>query len=468
MSLLFAAGCTSEDEFSALRQSTENGVSKPMTANERAISRYIGARKARTRSVGDPVLVPYTVGGDTVMYVANYGNGWEVFANDVRVPMVVMRSDKGSFYPSENLMGNVPFAFIFHDVANAISRLKSEPASEDMEIDASWKNYVEPAEVASDIPGAETFYMKSDISEENTEHFVRGDLLPTSWGGDYPFNQYTPLLSDSQDNLYHPVAGCVAVAVSQYIYWHNRTFGIPASTVDTAVYDEQTRTYSFSGNSTDIWETMYNRDCDPAMVDDAEAMRTTALFVGYVAKLVNTEFDIEKSTSTNENAISVLEANIGETFKTAWLTDGNLIGVLDSGYPLLCGSEVKASEGEEVYESGYHMYMVDYALKRTTTNVSYWGTPVILDSDDDIEEPDWDYSEYVPEQWKGYKIIVEAREFVMEQLWASMNWGFGGFFDDVVFNVSYLTFEYTSGDLDFNAKKTIVSYPSKLRLNNQT
>lgn len=106
---------------------------KEQTANEKAINTYIAKRHPATRS-SETTVEPYIVDGDTLMYVADYGDGWEVFSNDTRFPMVIMRSETGKFNINE-IASVEPLYEIFE---NTIDDLKSLKNSSENSIDSSW------------------------------------------------------------------------------------------------------------------------------------------------------------------------------------------------------------------------------------------------------------------------------------------------------------------------------------------
>ena len=43
------------------------------------------------------MLEPYVMDGDTVAWIANYDEGWELLSNDRRSPLVLARSESGRF-----------------------------------------------------------------------------------------------------------------------------------------------------------------------------------------------------------------------------------------------------------------------------------------------------------------------------------------------------------------------------------
>ena len=69
---LVASSCAREDV----------EVDGALPTKESAIYKHIADHKKERTRAGDPVrLEPVIYEGDTVMYIANYGEGWEVFSN---------------------------------------------------------------------------------------------------------------------------------------------------------------------------------------------------------------------------------------------------------------------------------------------------------------------------------------------------------------------------------------------------
>lgn len=84
-------------------------VSDKETKVERGIKDYISHLKfgninARRSTLQTYSLTPYIYRGDTVMYIANYASGWDLFSADQRTPLVMLSSDTGAFDPNDPSM----------------------------------------------------------------------------------------------------------------------------------------------------------------------------------------------------------------------------------------------------------------------------------------------------------------------------------------------------------------------------
>lgn len=60
------------------------------------IKNEIGYADNLTRSSSNTSIVPYVYDEDTVMYIVNYSEGWDIFSSNKYVPMILASSEKGN------------------------------------------------------------------------------------------------------------------------------------------------------------------------------------------------------------------------------------------------------------------------------------------------------------------------------------------------------------------------------------
>lgn len=72
-----------------------------------------------TKSLESVNILPIIHKGDTVMYIANYENGWDVLSADRRAPVVLMSCDAGNLTESE-LYQNISQTEYVENVKDAI------------------------------------------------------------------------------------------------------------------------------------------------------------------------------------------------------------------------------------------------------------------------------------------------------------------------------------------------------------
>ena len=71
----------------------------------------------RSRSTAMNSITPYlNENGDTIAYIANYDEGWEVLSNDRRTSMVLASSEKGSFNLDEIKKNDNNLRYCFYSI----------------------------------------------------------------------------------------------------------------------------------------------------------------------------------------------------------------------------------------------------------------------------------------------------------------------------------------------------------------
>ena len=93
----------------AIAMSNES-ISFPTTEKtkiETDISNYItkikpGNTSTFSKASNNYSLTPYIYKGDTIMYIANYTSGWELYSADQRTPLIMASSETGSFDMNDN------------------------------------------------------------------------------------------------------------------------------------------------------------------------------------------------------------------------------------------------------------------------------------------------------------------------------------------------------------------------------
>lgn len=95
--LLFMASCNDNAEVVEESCLDFEFETQATSSNLDYIQQRIGMEHPQTR-VGETVSIePYVYEGDTVMYIVNYEDGWELYSNDTSVPMVLGSAETGHF-----------------------------------------------------------------------------------------------------------------------------------------------------------------------------------------------------------------------------------------------------------------------------------------------------------------------------------------------------------------------------------
>lgn len=148
---------------------------------------------------------------DNLYYIINRGQneGFVVISGDTRTKTVLAYSDTG--FLNEEIVENHPsINWMFNQYAQEIqwakNNLKDVPSQSYKTLAAT--AMTEPRHLIE--PLMEVY--KSDRNRKRNQ--------PISWGQSWPFNSYSPNITDRYGNTYPTVAGCVATAISSVLRWH--------------------------------------------------------------------------------------------------------------------------------------------------------------------------------------------------------------------------------------------------------
>ena len=429
--LLLLYSCTNEDVKFEL-PSNNQLISK----NVKAINNYIARNHPAISRSESAKLCPIIHEGDTVAFLANYDKGWELFSNNTDLPMVLMKAKTGSFYPNTSVTVS-PFESYYNEM---IESLTSTSYSETP--NQTWTLYNEGrpgsggddnGDNGGDDGNTPEWEWVGDALERTTDVYTpKGGRLETKWNQGDNFSQYTPFCKYSPK--YHSLVGCVAVAAGQLLYHTHKHWGVPQTTVTTATYNIDSNTYTFSGSDSNIWDLMY-RGVDENFSNNAELMKPTAIFLGYVAKEIKSNFGESYNSATTASlydCLPFLSSNFrGVLHDKEYLDyrqyywDGVRI-MLNNGYPILAFSSI---------DKGGHTYVIDYGETDTEDWYEIYSYPVKNDSNiDDTDNELDDMAPSIDFYKKKYGDIEIVKTSSISNSWMQMNWGWGGNHDDVMIN----------------------------------
>ena len=170
------------------------------------INSYIAiTHENHTRVNGcDYNISPFILDGDTVFYVANYDDGWQIFSNSSAAPMVLATSATGNIDLNDETFQDSPMYSYIEGLAEDVHYSKSFSSQRD--------NRDNPIIIDS-VLWANTRIIRIDtISVSVYDH-----LLETKWGNKWPWNEKCRIM-DGQ----HVQVGCGAVAIGQYLYYQHK------------------------------------------------------------------------------------------------------------------------------------------------------------------------------------------------------------------------------------------------------
>lgn len=388
---------------------------------------YLSLINKDTRNSGGYSVYPLLCDGDTVMFVAQYDDGWELYSSDMRFPMLVMKSPTGIFNYS-----SMPGA-----VRSQISRVAETihnvvESDEDLPMDSSWY-WTNPQRDMVQERTTRANEEKPDFSRPGEwvlikviDHGTQVSQIPhlvrTKWGQDTPWNNYIPF--DMQDPLQrHSAVGCTVVATAQYAYYLNSKDGVPVMAPVKGTYDAASNKYIFTNFTKAAWGAM-------AKMNAGTNTAGAAVYMGYVASKIvpHSNFHYSGTGVGVERAISLyLKPETNLEFiddKLSVVKISNVIKEIKNGYPVIAvGFDGNDPNGEG------HTFLID-AYRKETQTIEYtygWSGYTLSGKDPNLRDPDGNILEY------GIKKTVTetpTKEFF------GMNWGENGYCDDTLTSLS--------------------------------
>ena len=159
-----------------------------------------------TKALDKVTIEPFIFESDTVFYLINYDEGWELLSADKRTPKVLMKCLSGSI-SIQDLYFNEAESDYLTSMARNIKSLRS------LDGDSS-VSYNDSQNAREEL---------RSVTVEEQDH-----LLVTKWGQSSPWNIYAPYTDSNMTT--HCRTGCVMVAAAQLLYYLHFKIGQPAKT----------------------------------------------------------------------------------------------------------------------------------------------------------------------------------------------------------------------------------------------
>lgn len=407
---------------------------------------------------------------DTLMYFVNFKEGWMVIAADKRVDPVLASSEKGSL--SSAKMDNAGVAIWFNNAAGRLAALKQNGKSVkyDEETLTRWllieksaylskdninryktKRKVSKLKSASEIIGmvfAKRFVSMTTAAAPVIQH---GHLLSTEWGqgGDnWPYsgwNVNTPYAWDNtRNNYYHCPTGCVAVSMSQILYYLHYQLNKPTGLYHTVsstgyIYDSNNYNVSFSKSNyvdpSPRWDQMAHNFFDINTSYVADLMADVGNRVGMTYSLTSSGA-FPSTSAFNSFGITCLANNYNSSYVLSELD--NNIPVLVSAYAhsyttgILWWKETHYDDGHSWVIDGYQKQGTSYIYNYVWDLLSY-------DPMYDNPDPNNPYVESISyDDGNAMGLYDSKTESDANNYYSTfllMNWGWDGDSDNVIFSI---------------------------------
>lgn len=430
---------------------TYTGVERDVMVNIMS-SHFGGYRKGKpaTRSMGGFTLTPYVENGDTLMYVAQYDNGWELYSANTATQMLLFSSDEGTFD-----MDDVNMPDAMRDVIREkLEEIRDTP-KEGMPINRSWggigvteeelakcpvichKKNKTATRAGEEYPDGDWILIESEELSRDIE--TSSKLIKTKWGQNYPWNQFTKIVSDGT-NTAQGLVGCVPVAIGQYLYYTHYKDGFPKWTVTTATPIYNGVDFSFSGSSSTVWDNMARYYWNTGTTE-------AAIFLGYVGRELDATYEYGETKVGLSKTLSYLNKTYSGLFSQNSYGSDYIVSSLKKSYPVLISASSYQDKTDNDKGIVGHLFLIDqYRITTVKTKYVYGLENAKWDGDGD--DP---YDEELDEEGN---VIGHAytKELISTSVTIdfSMNWGWNGSIYDSKWYGSYYSWETGSYSFDLD------------------
>lgn len=346
----------------------------------------------------------------TLFYILNYDEGWEVIAADKRVQPTLAHGENGSFTMNTD---NEPMKFwmnmladvVLHKRQNtntAISKLSCEKENEFVDF---WDETISCDNTLNTRAGETYAYLVE--TEENTRADIIGTKLDTKWGQGSPWNTYCPYIGDDTSEGRAP-AGCVAVAGAQAMYYLRKHFqmqdlSIPSRAFCVGNIDLYTR------NFTDFTDTVWEQMATDNNNTNVDSCAFAAIFIAYIGELVGVTYGEDSSGAQTTDLPEKVFEPYGITSST---TNGFDIDIVKQNLKKKLPIVIKGRDA--MLFGGGHTWIIDHYKIESREIINYYA---VFDSPQTEE-----YISTLDKTDAQKRVITTTT--LSEDLW--MNWGWNG------------------------------------------
>ncbi len=371
-------------------------------------------------------VVPMADGNDTLFYIVNYDEGWELVAGDKRAPVILASGDEGSFSMETE---NVEMLFWIECLASEVKSLKhmedfsscTEEALANMQSTRRFWGLVCCEADCINVPLTRFdtieplptggHYVLMGVSH-TTELYDDIKLTQTHWHQNSYYNEYCPLKTIPDDDPRAP-AGCVAIAGAQMLYFLHNKLSVPVNAPDTAscigYVGSGNYIQTYGGYSTSTWNYMLNNSINE------KGFKSAAVLIACIGKKIGMNYGNNISLASLSSLKNYAFVPYGYDCDYCTYSSSTTSQNIINGFPVvLLGFKSNNSNIG-------HCFLIDgYRRYRAVHTYQY--------------EWEWDEIPEFPIPYIRPKNVVHyGSPYITDY---RMNWGWGSFYDGGYYAVS--------------------------------
>ena len=394
-----------------------------------------GTRAALTK-VSEPSVEPVIIGKDTVFYIVNYADGWELLSGAMNASMVLMQSDHGHL-SAQDLSSNPSLQYFMDQVAESVScAIHDETTDPSGLFSDTWYDFVNPGNGPGPLDSLYTVVIDS-VTVNTLETRSVGPLLSTHWGQSSPWNDAMPYMSPLMTTKCY--AGCVPVATGQILYYLHDKLLFSANAYSSATCNAYIPTgyeyitlspsdASFYNGSNSHWDDMALTSSSSSGFDEVSAL-LLELGIKYGAKYYT-------------NGTGAQTAYATTVFPQYGISCSSTLGLLYAPFINCCETEIY---GEELP-----------ILMSVVDATSGGGHAIVIDGYKYVKTHDIIHCSY----YDGNQLILTIDNFgdIHESRFITINWGWNGIYNSTPTNIIWYNVynDWVVGNYNYSSTRLYV------------
>lgn len=380
---------------------------------------------------------------DTLMYLVNYENGWELLSADKRVSKVLVKGTGNVGY--NDLRSNEANAFFMDELIRGMSAIKKDRSVKTPEeVMDTWQDFDEKED---ELPALDPPLQFLRIEyNDTTSHIVkyRDHFLQTKWGQNHPWNMLMPFKSASDTSRCR--AGCVPVAAGQILYYLQNYYNVPIGSYGSAYTQAHAYTVlnytnvNFYNYSSNYWNQMATHQFDQSG-NSFETVSALLLLLGY---FYQADYYSNVTLATTLDTVDIFPLHFGISCQSINVFDVSLNNVssilceqlYENELPIMM-NVMSGGDGHALVLDGYNYEYTDY-----TTHIDVYVVP--------------NGTSILPGQSPLHSYTEQHTE---ESTFVAVNWGWDGMGDSTAHGQTVwynINSEWVTYNGTFDIKKSLV------------
>ena len=394
------------------------------------ISQYANARFVRTKTNTIKVDA-IKMDNDTLAYIINHDNGWELLAADSRNTPSIDKGDgvynTDSLNPGQKAWLELELCGI-KAVKEGNKIIDSEEVKRNITFWEKLKSPILTTKAEGDPIEDNLYWELVDIREKGGTTTTSGHMIRTRWGQDFPWNSCVPYDSSEPDSLCK--TGCVAVSGAQMLHYLHEKINKPATfyTTGNCYGTNNSYTFAFSDNNSSAWDNM----ALSISTIDLNKWHQSSILIGWVGWKADLDYGLEGTSGHTEDLKDVFaELGISSTYgdynkNVVWSSLLNNMPVIVNAH-----ATKKYTLGIPSYHDAHSWIIDGYSIVENQFEYVYEWTS---ETDNHLYE----YGE------QKVEIVTETTNYIQ------MNWGYDGRGDNTFYalganwyeSINSLTYQY--------------------------